>query len=62
MKAESIARNCANWHDGECEICGVPWQYQQVGGDYRCPHFKPRPDTPTIAAIKRLGTQGKGSE
>lgn len=40
---DRLARNCANYSDGRCEICGVPWQYFECGPDYKCPHFTARP-------------------
>lgn len=39
---DAIAKNCANWKDGTCETCGVPWQYFEVSADYKCKNFKRR--------------------
>lgn len=39
---DAIAKNCANWKDGTCEACGVPWQYFEVGADFKCKNFKRR--------------------
>lgn len=37
-----VARNCANWRDGVCEVCGVQWQDHQVGPDFKCPGWQQR--------------------
>lgn len=39
---EPTAKNCANWKDGTCEACGVPWQYFEVSADFKCKNFKRR--------------------
>lgn len=36
---ERVARNCAYWSLGQCENCGVPWQFFEVDGEFKCPHF-----------------------
>ena len=41
-----VSRNCANYHDGICNVCGAQWQGCEVGPDYRCPQFTPRKDQP----------------
>lgn len=38
----TTAKNCANWKDGTCETCGVPWQYFEVSADHKCTSFKRR--------------------
>lgn len=40
-KAE-VALNCANWKDGRCESCGAQSQGMEVGGEFKCPRFRPR--------------------
>ena len=40
-----VAQNCANWHDGRCQSCGVQWQYFEVSAEFKCPHFNRRPQS-----------------
>lgn len=40
-KAE-VARNCANWKEGYCEVCGAQTQGMQISEDYKCPRFTRR--------------------
>jgi hypothetical protein len=53
-RVREIAANCANFRPftsqeigyrsrGTCEVCGVPWQYFEVGELHRCARFAPRP-------------------
>lgn len=37
-----VARNCSQWRDGRCEMCGAQSQGMEVGADYKCPHFTRR--------------------
>lgn len=34
--ARRVARNCATWASGRCEVCGVPQQGFEVDADYDC--------------------------
>lgn len=36
------AMNCAHWQDGECQVCGVPWQSFEVHAEFSCPNFVER--------------------
>ena len=42
MGKEPVAMKCQNWCDGKCEKCGVQWQYFEVDGLFKCPHFSPK--------------------
>lgn len=48
---ESIAKNCKYWRDGQCDVCGVPWQGFEVDSGFHCAYFTERvPDAPKDAA------------
>lgn len=36
------AATCANWFNGRCEICGVPWEGYEVDATYHCPAHRDR--------------------
>lgn len=42
MSIVRAAKHCANWRDGRCDTCGVPWQHFDVMPDFSCPHFRVR--------------------
>lgn len=52
---EPIAKNCSNWKNGYCEMCGVPWQYFEVSAGYRCEYFHPRSPSPALRDEGRNG-------
>lgn len=39
---QMVALQCAHWDQGKCESCGVPWQYFEVDGLFKCPYFEQR--------------------
>jgi hypothetical protein len=50
-----VARNCKNWKDGYCDICGAQSQMMQITADYACPEWSPRtPPSPQSGGAVEL--------
>lgn len=42
LKDKAIALNCKHWKDGQCSVCGVAQQFEEVAATFHCAYFTQR--------------------